>query len=101
LAEVIGGGHAICHQQGNYEPIDRKSQERKITFNVENNQAGQSIYLCHRNDPDDYTEIGSVNLLEELRKYPATQIPDNRLNCSTPQGQDQCGMPPIYKRRIS
>jgi esterase/lipase superfamily enzyme len=47
---------------------------RKITFDSANNQSGQSIYFCRRNGANDYTEIGSANLLEELRVSPAEQI---------------------------
>lgn len=47
---------------------------RNITFDSANNQSGQSIYFCRRNGANDYTEIGSDNLLEELRVSPAEQI---------------------------
>ncbi|BCS53131.1 alpha/beta hydrolase [Geobacter sp. SVR] len=57
------------------EPLLSKIEvPRRITFNTENNQAGQSIYFCRRNGANDYTEIGSANLLEELRVSPAEQI---------------------------
>ncbi|CAK0742936.1 Alpha/beta hydrolase [Gammaproteobacteria bacterium] len=47
---------------------------RKITFDRTNNQSGQSIYFCRRNGSNDYTEIGSTNLLDELRNSQAEQI---------------------------
>lgn len=47
---------------------------RKITFSSDNNQAGQSIFFCRRNGPNDYTEVGSANLLEALRQSSAEQI---------------------------
>ena len=47
---------------------------RQITFDLANNQSGQSIYFCRRNGPGNYTELGSTNLLEELRVKPAEQI---------------------------
>ena len=55
------------------EPLAFQSG-RKITFDQLNNQAGQSIYFCRRNGSNDYTEIGSANLLEELRLSNAEQI---------------------------
>ncbi len=47
---------------------------RKISFDPANNQSGQSIYFCRRNGHNDYTEIGSANLLHELRVSPAEQV---------------------------
>lgn len=47
---------------------------RKITFDKSNNQSGQSLYFCRRNGPNDYTEIGGVNLLENIRQSSVEQI---------------------------
>jgi esterase/lipase superfamily enzyme len=47
---------------------------RKITFDPANNQSGQSIYFCRYNGCNNYTEVGSHNLLEELRVSPVEQI---------------------------
>lgn len=47
---------------------------RKITFSDENNQAGQSIYYCRRNGFNDYTEVGSENLLSALKASPVEQV---------------------------
>lgn len=47
---------------------------RKITFSEANNQAGQAIYFCRRNGFNDYTEVGSPNLLAALKASPAEQI---------------------------
>lgn len=55
------------------EPLELQAG-RKITFDAANNQAGQSIYFCRRHDRDNYTELGSANLLEELRLSRAEQI---------------------------
>ncbi len=41
---------------------------RTVNFALENNQAEQSIYFCRRNAKDDYTEIGSLAFLSELKK---------------------------------
>jgi len=40
---------------------------RSIDFDLQNNQAEQSIYLCRRNASGDYTEIGSLAFFQELR----------------------------------
>lgn len=55
------------------EPIERK-KDRKITFKTKSNEAGQSIYFCRREGDGDYTEIGSQNLLAELKASPVEQI---------------------------
>lgn len=40
---------------------------RSVNFDLRNNQAEQSIYLCRRNGPDDYIEVGSFAFFQELR----------------------------------
>ncbi len=40
---------------------------RRVNFDLRNNQAEQSIYLCRREGPDDYTEIGSRAFFQALR----------------------------------
>ncbi len=47
---------------------------RKITFNLKDNQAQQSVYFCRRNGVDDYEEVGSQNFLDELKNSPYNQI---------------------------
>lgn len=47
---------------------------RVVSFNDQNNQSGQSLYFCRRNEVNQYTEIGSQNLLAELRESTAEQI---------------------------
>lgn len=48
--------------------------DRKITFAEKNNQVGQSIFFCQREDKGVYTEIGSNGLLHRLRLSPAKQV---------------------------
>lgn len=47
---------------------------RQINFNLENNQAEQSIYFCRRNDSNNYVEIGNRAFFSELKSSPAKQI---------------------------
>jgi esterase/lipase superfamily enzyme len=47
---------------------------RKVRFNLDNNEAGQSVFFCRRNGPDDYTEIGSLAFLQALKDSAAEQI---------------------------
>jgi esterase/lipase superfamily enzyme len=47
---------------------------RPVRFNLANNQAEQSIYLCRRNGPDDYTEIGSTAFFQELKDSDADEL---------------------------
>ncbi len=47
---------------------------RSVNFVLENNQAEQSFYCCRRTGPLGYTEIGSANLLDELKSLKADQL---------------------------
>ncbi|MBE7381222.1 MAG: alpha/beta hydrolase [Leptolyngbya sp. SIO1E4] len=47
---------------------------RAVRFNLQNNQAEQSVYLCRRNGSYDYTEIGSAAFFQELRNANADQL---------------------------
>lgn len=47
---------------------------RKVTFDLNNNQAGQSLYFCERKAPDDYVEIGSKNFLKRLKHSEKKEI---------------------------
>lgn len=47
---------------------------RRISFNLKNNQAEQSVYFCRRNGPDDYVEIGNRAFFSELKNSNAQQI---------------------------
>lgn len=47
---------------------------RNISFDLENNDAGQSLYYVKRNNKDDYTELGSAHFLNELKSSPKEQL---------------------------
>ncbi|MEL7351363.1 MAG: alpha/beta hydrolase [Cyanobacteria bacterium P01_A01_bin.116] len=47
---------------------------RSVNFVLDNNQAEQSFYCCRRTGPFGYTEIGSANLLDQLRATSADQL---------------------------
>jgi len=47
---------------------------RKISFNLKDKAAQQSVYFCNRLGMDDYIEVGSDNFLEELKNSPYNQI---------------------------
>lgn len=47
---------------------------RKFSFDLNNNAASNSVFFCRRNAKNDYTEIGSKALLQELRDGGYEQI---------------------------
>lgn len=47
---------------------------RNIRFDLKNNQAGHSVYFCKRTGKEKYEEIGSEQLLNELRDCKAEQL---------------------------
>jgi esterase/lipase superfamily enzyme len=47
---------------------------RSVSFNLQNNQAEQSVYFCRRNTPGDYTEVGSTVFFSELKASSYEQI---------------------------
>ena len=47
---------------------------RSITFNLNNNQAEQSIYFCRRDAPERYFEVGSYEFFNHLKQAKQTQI---------------------------
>jgi esterase/lipase superfamily enzyme len=47
---------------------------RKITMDLKDNQAQQSVYYCRRNGMGDYEEVGSQNFLTELKDSAYNQI---------------------------
>ncbi len=52
----------------------RSRRNRKVTFDLDNNEASQSVFFCRRDGPDDYTEIGGTAFLEDLRGAGAEQL---------------------------
>jgi esterase/lipase superfamily enzyme len=53
---------------------DKLQVPRSVNFDLQDNQAEQSVYLCRRNSSDDYTEIGGQKFLSELRDSKAKEI---------------------------
>ncbi len=47
---------------------------RSVSFNLEDNQAGQSVSFCYRTAANNYTEIGSQTFFRELRNSDFKQI---------------------------
>lgn len=47
---------------------------RKIEFDLGNNLASQSVYYCRREGKNDYTEVGSLDFMADLKKSKAEQI---------------------------
>ncbi|MFT3867018.1 MAG: alpha/beta hydrolase [Nibricoccus sp.] len=47
---------------------------RKVTFDLKNNQAAQSVFFCERRGKDSYIELGSEAFLERLKKASQKQI---------------------------
>ena len=52
----------------------RSRRNRKVTFDLDNNEASQSVFFCRRDGPDDYTEIGGTAFLDDLRGGSAEQL---------------------------
>ena len=52
----------------------RFRRNRKVSFDLDNNEASQSVFFCRRNGPDDYAEIGGMAFLKELRDNAAKQL---------------------------
>lgn len=54
---------------------NRTTEMRKITFDLDNNEAGQSVFFCWRDDAKKAcVELGGENFMKALRKSPARQI---------------------------
>ncbi|MDJ0702635.1 MAG: alpha/beta hydrolase [Leptolyngbyaceae cyanobacterium MO_188.B28] len=47
---------------------------RSISFNLNNNQAEQSVYFCRRKGPETYSEVGSYEFFNELKQAKQKQI---------------------------
>lgn len=54
---------------------NKTSEMRKVTFDLDNNEAPQSIYFCWRDDAKKaYVELGSDNFMKAMRKSAYRQI---------------------------
>ena len=47
---------------------------RKITFDINDNRAGQDVYFCENKGKENYTELGSVQFLNRLKNSKEKQI---------------------------
>jgi esterase/lipase superfamily enzyme len=47
---------------------------RNFSFDLDNNAASNSVFFCLRNGDDDYTEVGSPKLLEEIKNSKYRQL---------------------------
>lgn len=53
---------------------DSGTLPRTISFNLYNNEAGQSVYFCRRTGPNAYQEIGSRTFFNELKGSTAQHL---------------------------
>lgn len=54
---------------------NKSAEMRKVTFDLDNNEAPQSIYFCWRDDAKKaYVELGSENFMKAMRKSASRQI---------------------------
>jgi esterase/lipase superfamily enzyme len=61
--------------EGQTPMVDNVPQlPRKVHFDLKNNQAEQSVYLCRRIDRDNHTEIGGKAFLSELKSFKVKEI---------------------------
>ena len=62
-------------QEGQTPTVDNILQvPRTVNFDLSNNQAEQSVYLCRRNSRDNHTEIGGQAFLSELKNLRVKEI---------------------------
>lgn len=47
---------------------------RKLTFDINDNRAGQDVYFCERVDKDNYVEVGSTQFLNRLKNSVEKEI---------------------------
>lgn len=54
---------------------NKTAEMRKVTFDLQNNEAAQSVYFCWRDDAKKaYVELGSENFMKAVRKAPSRQV---------------------------
>ena len=54
---------------------NKSSEMRKVSFDLDNNEAAQSVYFCWRDDAKKaYVELGNENFMKAMRKSPARQV---------------------------
>ncbi|GJL79512.1 MAG: hypothetical protein NPINA01_25010 [Nitrospinaceae bacterium] len=64
----------ITNRTINEVPKSKIKTARKISFDLNDNQAGHSVYFCERTGKESYQEIGSDQFLNELRECKAEHI---------------------------
>lgn len=54
---------------------NKTTEMRKVSFDLDNNEAGQSVFFCWRDDAKKaYVELGGENFMKALRKSQARQV---------------------------
>lgn len=64
----------ITNRAINEADLAQVEQDRKITLDLSDNMARQSVYFCRRQGRDDYWEIGSQKFMAELKGSKAEQL---------------------------
>ncbi len=64
----------ITNRAINEPPKAEIKKSRKISFNLDDSQAGHSVYFCERSGEKSYQEIGSKAFLDELRECKPEQL---------------------------
>ncbi|MBT5470538.1 MAG: alpha/beta hydrolase [Nitrospina sp.] len=64
----------ITNRSINEPPKAKIKKTRNISFDLDDSQAGHSVYFCVRSGKEDYQEIGSKAFLDELRECKPEQL---------------------------
>ena len=62
----------ITNRSFNEGKISKK--DRKVTFNLEENEPSASVFFCERGEKDQYVELGGEAFLERVRQSSYKQI---------------------------
>ena len=66
---VLNQGPTPLNSAGNGHQLPRS-----VSFNLDNNQAEQSVYFCRRDEKNNYIELGSEQFFTQLKQARQTQI---------------------------
>jgi hypothetical protein len=55
---------------------------RKITFDINDNRAGQDVYFCEKTGKDDYIELGLEKFFSKLKRSQRRRSQKQRANIS-------------------
>ena len=58
----------------NFRQSKRTRIGRKVDFDLNDNEAGQSVYFCERRDKESYVEIGNRNFFKALKESKYEQV---------------------------